>query len=446
MKASRLPATTKRPATAPTAATTTTTAPARTRSVDVWGDWAELPARRRIGALVAQSVRGKEVFSFEYDPAWLHDGSALVLDPSLQLGRGRIFPGRQGAASESQNFGVFLDSSPDRWGRVLMNRREAFNARKEGRPVRPLYAVDYLLGVNDPQRMGGLRFRIGEGPFLDDNEQRAAPPLTSLRALEQASLQLERRGEEDSPSSEEALRLLLVPGSSLGGARPKASVTNVDGSLWLAKFPSADDLHDVGAWEEVAARLARKAGIHMAESRAEQFTHRHHTFLTQRFDRLGDTRVHFASAMTLTGHVDGEPGSYLEIADVLVQHGANPAADLEQLWRRIVFAMCISHVDDHLRNHGFLHRDGAWRLAPAYDVNPIPTGNGHVLNIDDSSNAQDLSLARDVAPVFRVNGKTSESIIAAVRAAVRTWRDEARALGIGRDEQDRLANAFRLAA
>jgi serine/threonine-protein kinase HipA len=292
--------------------------------------------------------------------------------------------------------------------------------------------------------MGGLRFRIGEGPFLDDDDARAAPPLTSLRALEQASLELERTGDGDILRAEAALQLLLVPGSSLGGARPKASVTDVDGSLWLAKFPSDGDTHDVGAWEAVAATLARDAGVSMAPSRAERFSHRHHTFLTRRFDRNLDLRLHFTSAMTMTGHRDGEAGSYLELADVLIQQGAAPNEDLEQLWRRIVFSMCISHVDDHLRNHGFLWGQGGWRLAPAYDVNPIPSGRGHVLNIDLTSNAQDLALARDVAPWFRVDGRRSETIIAEVSAAVRRWPEVASQQGLSRDEQQRMAPAFRL--
>jgi serine/threonine-protein kinase HipA len=209
-----------------------------------------------------------------------------------------------------------------------------------------------VLGVHDAQRLGALRFRVGDGPFLDDDGARAAPPLTSLRALEQASLTLERSADDD--QVRDALRLLLVPGSSLGGARPKASVTDTDGSLWLAKFPSTADSHDAGAWEAVASTLARDAGVVMAPARAERFSHRHHTFLTKRFDRQLDVRRHFVSAMTMTGHVDGEPGSSLELADVLIQHGAAPEIDLEQLWRRIVLSMCITHVDDHLRNHGFL--------------------------------------------------------------------------------------------
>lgn len=384
--------------------------------------------------------RGKEVFSFEYDEDWLKSGPKLALDPALAL-----YSGPQFAAGGDGNFGVFLDSCPDRWGRVLMTRREALRARQEGRKARPLFGLDYLLGVHDAQRMGGLRYRVGAGPFLDDDGDVTAPPWTSIRELEQASLELESDDIEASPRYEALLNLLFVPGSSLGGARPKASVLDVDQTLWLAKFPAKDDLHNTGAWELVAARLAHKAGVVAAEARAQRFSHPHHTFLTRRFDRdERGHRIHFASGMAMTGRTDGEGASYLDLVNVLVQHGAAPAADLEQLWRRIVFSMCISNVDDHLRNHGFLLTPAGWVLSPAYDVNPSATGNGHVLNIDESSNEQDLALAREVAPFFRVKTASAETIIKEVTSAVVTWPTEAAALGISRSQQQAMAHAFRL--
>ncbi|MDO9017357.1 MAG: type II toxin-antitoxin system HipA family toxin [Deltaproteobacteria bacterium] len=412
------------------------------RSVEVWADWDGLSSIARVGELHAVSSRGREVFSFEYDPAWLHSGSALSLDPDLGL-----YPGPQYAAGERANFGVFLDSSPDRWGRVLLDRREALLAREEGRRVRPLLELDYLLGVYDGHRMGALRFRRGEGPYLDDNRELAAPPWASLRELEHASLELERDDVEDDPSYARWLRLLIAPGSSLGGARPKAGVVAVDGALWIAKFPSRDDTHDVGAWEGVLHRLARRAGVVTAEARVERFGHRHHTFLAKRFDRAGSgARVHFASAMTLTAHLDGEPASYLELAEVLARQGAHPARDLEQLWRRIIFSMCVSNVDDHLRNHGFLldPRGAGWALSPAYDLNPVARSDGLVLNVSETDNAQDLDLARSVAEHFRLKPSRATAIVDEVVASSRTWREEAATVGISRAQQERMANAFRL--
>lgn len=413
------------------------------RSVEVWADWDTLPSVARVGELHAVSSRGREVFSFEYDPAWLHSGTALSLDPDLGL-----YAGPQYAAGERTNFGAFLDSSPDRWGRVLLDRREALLAREEGRRARPLLELDYLLGVYDGHRMGALRLRRVDSAFLDDNRELAAPPWASLRELEHASLELERDGVEDDPSYARWLRMLIAPGSSLGGARPKAGVVAVDGGLWIAKFPSRDDTHDVGAWEGVLHRLAHRAGVVTAEARVERFGHRHHTFLARRFDRTKHgARVHFASAMTLTGHVDGEPASYLELAEVIARQGARPARDLEQLWRRIVFSMCVSNVDDHLRNHGFLldPRGVGWALSPAYDLNPVARSDGLVLNVDETDNAQDLDLARSVAEHFRLKAPRATAIIEEVLTAARTWREEASASGISRAHQERMANAFRLA-
>ena len=418
--------------------------PTERRTVEVHADWAGLIKERsgtvRMGLLHATAARGKEVFSFDYDADWLDAAHAGALDPALRLG-----PGPQFVAAGRENFGVFLDSSPDRWGRVLMQRREAQRAREQERKERRLLELDYLLGVHDGHRMGGLRFRI-DGPFLDDDLELASPPWTSLRELEHASLQLERADADRDPHYNKWLRMLVAPGRSLGGARPKASVLDEKQRLWIAKFPSSGDSDDIGAWEGVVARLAKLAGVQMAEGRCRRFASRHHTYLSRRFDRTdGQERLHFASAMTLLERSDGEEGaSYLDLARVLIQQGAHPARDLEQLWRRIVFFVCISNVDDHLRNHGFLLEAGGWSLAPAYDVNPVATGSGLTLNISETDNAQDLALVSDVAPYFRVAVRRAKTIVAEVVAATRTWRKEAKAVGLSRGEQDRMASAFRL--
>lgn len=230
------------------------------RSVDVWADWRELGGATRMGVLHATPARGKEVFAFEYDRGWLDARPARIVDPALRLHRGPQY-----VSAERDNFGVFLDSSPDRWGRVLLQRREAQLAREDGRAERRLTELDYLLGVYDGHRMGGLRFRVDGGPFLDDNAELASPPWTSLRELEHASLALERDGAEADPAYGRWLRMLIAPGRSLGGARPKASVLDQRGRLWIAKFPSERDDHDVGAWERVVHVLARRAGIEAAE-------------------------------------------------------------------------------------------------------------------------------------------------------------------------------------
>ncbi|MCC7386515.1 MAG: type II toxin-antitoxin system HipA family toxin [Deltaproteobacteria bacterium] len=412
------------------------------RTVEVVADWAGLGGPLRMGLLHATPSRGKEILAFEYDQAWLDSKNALALDPSL-----RMHQGRQHAPVGRPNFGVFLDSSPDRWGRVLLQRREAQLARDGERRERSLLELDYLLGVYDGHRLGALRFRREGGPFLDDNSELASPPWTSLRELEQASLHLERAGAERDTRYNKWLRMLIAPGRSLGGARPKASVLDAKKRLWIAKLPSANDPDDVGAWESVAHALAMRAGVVVAEGKRARFGRKHHTFLTRRFDRTDDgRRLHFASAMTMLERGDGEPGaSYLDLASVLTQQGAHAPRDLQQLWRRIVFFVCISNVDDHLRNHGFLLDRRGWSLAPAYDMNPVAHGEGLTLNISETDNAQDLELALEVAKHFRVKPATARTIIGEVKKAVRRWRVEAKKAGIARSEQDRMANAFRVA-
>jgi serine/threonine-protein kinase HipA len=410
--------------------------------VEVWADWDASSDPTRMGVLYVVPARGKQVFSFEYDEGWLRAGRAVTLDPGLRPVRGPQY-----AAGGRDSFGMFLDSAPDRWGRVLMQRREALLARQTGRTERRLTELDYLLGVYDGHRLGGLCYRTGRGPFLDDNAELASPPWTSLRELEQASLGLEREGAERDRRYGAWLRMLVAPGRSLGGARPKASVVDPKGQLWLAKFPSTDDLDDVGGWESVVHALADRAGVLTPEARRLKLGSKHHTFLSRRFDRTAKRgRIHAASAMTMLDRRDGQAGaSYLDLAEVLTRHGAHAARDLEQLWRRIVFFVCVSNVDDHLRNHAFLLGPDGWSLAPAYDVNPNPHGDGLVLNISETDNAQDLGLVRDVAKHFRVKPRRGEEIIGEVVGAVRAWSAEAKRAKLARGAQDRMAMAFRLA-
>ena len=414
------------------------------RSILVSADWDPDDGPKRMGTLFVTNARGKEVFSFEYDPDWLTDPPSRTFDPRLQY-----YPGRQYAAND-QNFGLFLDSSPDRWGRVLMRRREAQSARQEERKELRLQESDYLLGVHDGHRMGALRFQLDEdGPFLDDNARFASPPWASLRELEQASLQLEADGAEDDPEYAKWLSMLIAPGASLGGARPKASIVDPEGQLWIAKFPSRNDQEDVGAWEQVAMTLARRAGLNTPKTQVQRFGSPHHTFLSQRFDRRHAYRLQFASALTLLERKDGDDHtdgvSYLELVDVLLRDGAQTDQDLHELWRRIVFNICISNTDDHLRNHGFLLTTEGWRLSPLYDVNPSIERAGLVLNISETDNAQDLDLAREVAPYFRLDATEADPMIEEVLGAVRTWSDVAGALGVSASSQQRMESAFSLA-
>lgn len=416
------------------------------RCIEVCAHWAGLSTPTLMGTLYATPGRGKEIFSFEYDPQWLKEKHARVLDPVLGL-----YKGQQYAPDSRNSFGIFLDSSPDRWGRILMQKREAQEARKQKRSIRMLHESDYLLGVHDNYRLGSLRFRTNpKGPFLDDNREHAAPPLASLQELEHASLQLEREDAEKSSEYSKWLGMLLAPGGSLGGARPKASVVDDQGCLWIAKFPSTQDKIDVGSWEYVVHTLAKRAGIVVAQAFTRRFGSQHQTFLARRFDRTENgERLHFASAMTLLNHVDGDAAatgaSYLELVEFLSKEGAHATNDLEQLWRRIVFFICVSNTDDHLRNHGFLLQPKGWALAPAYDMNPVATSDGLHLNISESDNAQDLELALSVIQYFRLKKAQAKDIIKEVITIVRTWRTIADSVGITPSEQTQMSHAFRIA-
>ncbi|EIJ37539.1 HipA-like protein [Galbibacter orientalis DSM 19592] len=414
------------------------------KEILVYAHWDGIDSPFLMGSLYVTPSRGKEIFSFEYDKGWLQSDYAQIIDPDLQL-----FEGTQYLNNEKSNFGIFLDSSPDRWGRVLMMRKEAAKARKEERRPKTLMESDYLLGVYDNNRMGGLRFKtVQNGAFLDDNEAMAAPPFAALRDLEFASLQLEKENAPDNPKYLKWLNMLMAPGSSLGGARPKANIRDTEGSLWIAKFPSQNDQQDMGAWEMLAYRLAIQSGIDMAPSRIQKFSHHQHTFLTQRFDRKNDgTRIHFASAMTLLGYTDGtdyqDGVSYLELLEFLMQNGADVDNDLQKLWRRIAFNVCISNTDDHLRNHGFLLTDSGWILSPAYDINPTPNGTGLKLNISENENALDLDLVREVAPYFRLKEKKANAVINTIQQNVAQWEQMAIDLGISRNEMELMKNAFK---
>ncbi len=394
------------------------------------------------GVLYAQQSRGKEVFSFALNRRWLDNHPGQHLDPDLQLYAGQQF-------SSKGSFGLFLDSSPDRWGRKLMLRREAIQAAKTQTRPRTLQESDYLLGVYDETRMGALRFKLTpDGVFMNNDHQMAAPPWTQLRELEEASRHLE--DEASASEHEKWLAALVAPGSSLGGARPKASVLAPNGELWIAKFPRRNDEWDTPAWEYATMRMARDAGLNVPDIRLELFSSAGSTFLSRRFDRRDGQRVHFASAMTMLAKEDGTSAddgtSYLELAEWIIQHGASPCEDLRELWRRIVFSIAISNTDDHLRNHGFLLEQDGWHLSPVYDLNPNPLGTGLALNITERDNRLDFSLAYEVAPFFRIDPKEASASVVRICAVVRNWRGYARQARISNASQEEMGPAFARAA
>jgi serine/threonine-protein kinase HipA len=390
-----------------------------------------------MGRLWARVRKNKESATFEYDEGWLQHPARFSLEPALQLG-----PGPFHTPTDTPMFGAIGDSAPDRWGRALMRRMERRRAEREGGgPPRTLQEIDFLLLVDDEARQGALRFAEREGgPFLRPEGVKRIPPLVELPKLLAAA---EHVIEEK--DTEEDLRLLFAPGSSLGGARPKASVIEKDGHLAIAKFPRKDDEINAVVWEAVALALAKKAGIVVPAARVETVAKKP-VLLLRRFDREGKRRIPFLSAMSMLGSKDNDTRSYLEIVDALRQHGAEAKADMEALWRRLVFNILISNTDDHLRNHGFLYvgREG-WRLSPAYDLNPVPTDiKPRILAtaINEDDNTASLALALDVSGYFELDAARARKIAAEVGNVVAKWRDEAARHGLSKAEIDRMMSAF----
>lgn len=389
--------------------------------------------------LVGTLAHDRGQIRFHYERVWLRDARAFALDPDLSLDEAPFFP-----KPELGNFGIFLDSSPDRWGQTLMKRREALQAKDEKRTPRTLYAWDFLIGVQDFTRQGALRFRLaGTEEFLG-NEKRAAPPITTLRELEAVAYQLSSRRINDLDALRKWLSVLVAPGASLGGARPKANFTEADGSLWIGKFPARDDDRDVGAWELVAHSLALKAGVDVPAAKAVRLNNEFHTFCVQRFDRANGMRRFYASAMTLLRKEQSEGTSYLELAQFLrgKGDGAHADADLEQLFRRVAFNVAIGNRDDHLRNHGFVLGATGWRLAPAFDVNPNIDKAEHVLNIDDADNRPSLQTVLTTATFYGLTEERGKQIVEEVASAVDGWESLARQAGIARGDVELTVGAF----
>ena len=390
---------------------------------------------RRVGLARCNRVRGTETIVFEYVSEWLADPDRFSMEPALALTRG-VFPPPAGFST----FGSIGDSAPDTWGRRLMQRAERRSAEREGRPLRTLMESDYLLGVSDETRLGALRFRWQGEEGFQAPLRAGVPALIDLGRLMQVTERILRDEE-----TEEDLQLIFAPGSSLGGARPKASVIDQNGHLSIAKFPREDDDYSVETWEEIALRLAERAGIATPSHELLQVAGKA-VLLSRRFDRVGTNRIPFLSAMSMTGSRDGQRGSYPEIVDALAAHGAQARADAQALYRRVAFNVLISNVDDHLRNHGFLWQDRrGWSLSPAYDLNPVPTDlKARILttNINLDEGTCSLDLLEAAAEYFSLGLQQARAIVNEVAIVAATWRDVAREAGARPSEINRMASAF----
>ena len=377
-----------------------------------------------VGKLWGYNRKGRTSVTFEYSKEWLANPVRFALDPALQLSEGLHYSGKT-------LFGAFGDSAPDRWGRMLMRR-----ANTSGRT---LSEMDYLLGVNDETRQGALRFsETPRGPYLASSEGKSIPPLVKLPQLLSAAENVM----SDSESADD-LKLLLAPGSSLGGARPKASVVDKDASLAIAKFPRKDDEIDIVRWEAAALTLAKSAGINTSQWRLETILEKH-VLIIKRFDRENKNRIPFLSAMSMLGAADNDNmiHSYIEIANALIRYGALPDKDLEELWRRIVFGIMISNTDDHLRNHGFLYTGTGWVLSPVYDLNPSIDRANFATSIDNTGTENTIELALKAAPNFRLPRQHAEIILDQIKHAVFDWRNTAKSLGISEHSIEKMKPAF----
>jgi len=406
----------------------------------VYADWNMFESPLLVGRLWFSTLRGKEVYSFEYDTEWIKTG--ISIDPELPLFSGKHFAG------SNDNFGIFKDSSPDRWGQMLMKRREILLSKMEKRATRTFFGIDFLMGVHDSHRMGGLRFKeCINDDFMSNDTRLAAPPWTSLRELEYAVEQYEKNADELDETTLKWINQLVGPGSSLGGARPKADVLDAEGQQWIAKFPSNKDDSDVGLWEMVVHELALQAGITVPNASIRKLGSSYHTFLSQRFDRTeGKRRIHFASAMTLLQRTDGDDSdsgvSYLELVSFIKSECADVTANLEELFRRVLFSVCVSNTDDHLRNHGFLYTEAGWTLSPAFDINANETGTGLKLNIDEEDNSLDIDLVMRTAAHYLIDVERAEALRTGVLGAVSNWRKVAAKYAISTSEMERKARAF----
>ena len=380
-------------------------------------DWLDEPML--VGELGYESLRGSDSYSFKYDNDWLRQYGSLYLSADINN-----YPGQQYTQPDRDIFGCFNDALPDRWGRLLLNRREQILATEEKRPVRKLSSFDYLIGIDDYSRMGGFRFKEKQdGEYINCEKSLRIPPLTDIRALVAASMEIEKSEELNQLPEKKWLLQLVHPGTSLGGARPKAGVMNDEGRMCVAKFPSRNDDYDVGLWEHLSHLLAKEAGVEAAETSVIETGKKYHALLSKRFDRTVEgRRKHFASAMTLLGLTDGcdakSCNGYLDIVDFILQNSCDVEQNLRQLYRRVAFNIAIGNSDDHFRNHGFLLTPRGWTLSPAYDMNPT-LNEYQALLINSTTNHADLQVLLDSSEEYMIGKDEAVYIIEEVKAGVK---------------------------
>ena len=408
------------------------------KTLYVYADFDWLAEPMLVGELGYESLRGSDSYAFKFDNNWLRQFGSLFLSADINN-----YPGQQYTQPGRDIFGCFSDALPDRWGRLLLNRREQILATEERRPIRRLSSFDYLIGIDDFSRMGGFRFKtIPDGDFINCDSHLRIPPLADLRSLVAASMEIEKSEEQNRLPEKKWIQQLVHPGSSLGGARPKAGVRGTDGCLYVAKFPSRNDDYDVSLWEHLSHLLAKKAGVNAAETSVISTGEKYHALLSKRFDRTADgRRIHFASAMTLLGLMDGSDAQtgngYLDIVDFILQNCCDVENNLRQLYRRVAFNIAIGNTDDHFRNHGFLLTPKGWTLSPAYDMNPTSNEYQSLL-INSSTNKSDLNLLLGSSEEYMIGKNEASKIIQEVTNAIKGWRRMAASLGIAKREMELL--------
>ena len=408
----------------------------------VYADFDWLKEIELVGELGYESLRGSDSYSFKFADSWIKKYNAITLSEDLNN-----YPGIQYTQPNKDIFGCFADALPDRWGRTLLFRREQILAQEENRPIRRLSSFDFLTGIDDFSRMGGFRFKETlDGEFINADNSLRIPPLTDLRELIVASKEIEKSEDANTLPEKRWIAQLVQPGSSLGGARPKANVVDTDRRIYVAKFPSLKDDYDAGLWEHFCHLLAKNAGINVAETKVLEINDKHHTLLSRRFDRTDDgKRIHFASAMTLLGLNDGDNATtgygYIDIVDFIISGCTDVDVNLRELFRRVAFNICVGNSDDHFRNHGFLLTAKGWTLSPAYDMNP--TLNDHQsLLINSKTNESDLSILLNSCEEYMLTLEVATGIINEVMEAVKDWRTLVTKLGIAKREMSLFEDVF----